>query len=345
MASLGGSGKWPLVAVCPDPTAAPCTADGGDTGALSLNASVNPDWYDANAVFVGYCDGGSFAGHRDAPLPAGPNGTLLYLRGRLILDALLEDLRPRMAGALDVVIKGCSAGGLATYIHAARLSAFGWSIPGVQRVAVLPGAGAFLDIASYPGPNIVRPFFAAWSTLHNVSGSLDPECLAQPPEPGKRFLCVFPQYFLARLIESVPLFVSNSLVDWSQQSWVMNLGCDLLNPAQACNSSQLAYVNHFRQTMIQALSPVLRGAARQHGDESQLSSRCGAFLATCSIHIIVDNDGAWSGIRVQGQTQLDTFRAWFTNSTTAKTAVVDGLWDSNPTCKLYLFPSWALGPP
>lgn len=119
---------------------------------LSLNATVNADWFNANAVYVGYCDGGSFAGHVDAPLRVG-NATL-FLRGRAVFDAVLADLQvrgererramlleaqrvrpppqPRMAGATDVVLKGCSAGGLATYIHAERLYAFGQGIPGVQ---------------------------------------------------------------------------------------------------------------------------------------------------------------------------------------------------------------------
>lgn len=96
MPSLGGSGAWPRTAVCPDALAPPCVLDGGDTGMLSPNASVNADWYNANAVYVGYCDGGSFSGLVGAPLRVG-NGTL-FLRGRAVFDALLADLQARKGG-------------------------------------------------------------------------------------------------------------------------------------------------------------------------------------------------------------------------------------------------------
>lgn len=343
MPSLGGSAAWPRTATCPDASAPPCVLDGGDNGALSLNASVNPDWYNANAVFVGYCDGGSFSGHVDAPVDLG-NGTQLYLRGRLVLDAILADLQPRMGGATDVVVKGCSAGGLATFIHAERLDAFARAISGVERVAVLPGAGAFLDVKSFPGPRAARLYFLEWSLLHNVSGSLPPECLAHPPEPGLAALCVFPQYILPHIDPSVALFVSNSLADWSQQSWVMDLGCDPLNASDPCSPAQIAYLNRFRGEMLDALAPLV-------GPSSNRTAPSGAFLAECSLHIIVDNDGAWSGVTVQGQSQTETFSAWFNSSASVnrlssplqrRFIVIDGEWGSNPTCSLYVSPSWLI---
>lgn len=52
--SIGGSGTWPRSGVCPDPSLPACIADGGDHGMLSPNATINPDWYNANAVWIGY---------------------------------------------------------------------------------------------------------------------------------------------------------------------------------------------------------------------------------------------------------------------------------------------------
>jgi hypothetical protein len=63
------------------------------------------------------CDGASFAGHRDNAVVV--DGVPLYYRGRDILDATLASLiaNDGLAEAAAVVLKGCSAGGLATILH------------------------------------------------------------------------------------------------------------------------------------------------------------------------------------------------------------------------------------
>ncbi len=171
----------------------------------------------------------------------------------------------------------------------------------------------------------MRPYFFAWYLLHNISGSLPPGCLANPPEPGQHYLCMFPRYILPYVDAHIPLFVSQSLADLVQQDFVMQLGCDPKNatPPGVCNQSQIAYVNSFRTEMLGALSPVLN------------SSTNGIFAAECSFHVIVNNDGSWARVIVQGQSQVDTFDAWYTNSSTALHRVVDGSWGSDSTCRYY----------
>ena len=66
---------------------------------------------------MGYCDGASFSGN----IPDGivTSGTRIYFAGGAILDATIATLLGQgMATAKQVVLKGCSAGGLATYLHA-----------------------------------------------------------------------------------------------------------------------------------------------------------------------------------------------------------------------------------
>lgn len=271
----------------------------------------------------------------------------VYLRGRFILDALFAALLPQTTGATDVVLKGCSAGGQAAFIHANHLAAL-FSNAGVARVSVMPGAGFFMDVvrmktcvieamcslferdlfpffaqASYPGPNVVRPFQESWFTLHNISGSLPPDCLANPPE-GLDYLCAFPQNLLGFLAPDLNLFISQSLADEAQQGFIMNLGCDPSSQGgpHVCNSSQLLYLDSFRLQMLTALQPVLR------------SPTYGLFALECSIHVIEDNDGAWNAVMVEKQTQAETFSAWYSHGASAR-QVVDGVWGSNPTCSKY----------
>jgi hypothetical protein len=88
-----------------------------NSGYTSLDPKVNPLMYNWNSVEIRYCDGASVSG--DKPTPTVVNGTTLHFRGRAILDAeiksLLEDRG--MDKATDVVVSGCSAGGLATFLH------------------------------------------------------------------------------------------------------------------------------------------------------------------------------------------------------------------------------------
>ena len=88
--------------------------------------------------FLKYCDGASFSGRKTDVSERG-----LYYRGGYVLDALLADLDANqgLADATDIVVSGCSAGGLATYLHvdeyAERYDA--------ARVVGMPDSGFFLD--------------------------------------------------------------------------------------------------------------------------------------------------------------------------------------------------------
>ena len=106
---IGSSKGWPARGVP--------GMDGGANGMLSGDCSVNR-FCNATKAHFNYCDGGSFATSADAP-SAAPDGTQLYFRGAAIFDASVDALLAAgMAGATDIILKGCSAGGLATFLHA-----------------------------------------------------------------------------------------------------------------------------------------------------------------------------------------------------------------------------------
>ena len=64
-----------------------------------------------------YCDGNSFSGNRDDPVEI--NGDKIYFRGRRVIDETLKALKDNFGldKADTVLLTGCSAGGLATYLH------------------------------------------------------------------------------------------------------------------------------------------------------------------------------------------------------------------------------------
>ncbi len=59
-------------------------------GLLSDDDTVNPDFATWSFAWVMYCDGTSYTGNNSEPVVF--NGTIMYFRGRLILDAIFSDL-------------------------------------------------------------------------------------------------------------------------------------------------------------------------------------------------------------------------------------------------------------
>ena len=93
-----------------------------------------------------YCDGASLSG--DKPTPTNVNGTILQFRGRAILDAHIKSILNErgMKQATDVIVSGCSAGGLATYLHCDHWAdAIASATSNTAKVACMPDSGFFLD--------------------------------------------------------------------------------------------------------------------------------------------------------------------------------------------------------
>ena len=135
-------------------------------GYFSQDPSVNPMMYNWNMVFMPYCDGGSFSGNNATATEY--NGATLHFRGKTIREENLKTLMDTKYGgglgaATDVVISGCSAGGLATYLHADS-----WcdALPHAKCVA-LPDSGFFLD---YQNPKVAPTPGGDYRALNTVPG-------------------------------------------------------------------------------------------------------------------------------------------------------------------------------
>ena len=93
-------------------------------GLMDSDCARNPDFCNFNRVFLIYCDGNSFSGNRDLPYPVVEDGEKanLYFRGRRIVDEVLKALSANfgLAAAQNVLLTGCSAGGLATCVACER---------------------------------------------------------------------------------------------------------------------------------------------------------------------------------------------------------------------------------
>ncbi|CAA6656815.1 unnamed protein product [Spirodela intermedia] len=254
-------------------------------GILSRNQSQNPDFYNWNRVKVRYCDGGSFSGNVEGEIH---NGTKLFFRGQRIWEAIMDDLMATgLATARQALLTGCSAGGLATFIHCddfrARLS-------GDVIVKCLADA----DIS---GTSTMRSFYHDVVQLHGIGKNLPKDCTRRK-EPSQACLqsphklnAIPPCFFPQEVIKSVttPLFVLNPAYDFWQIQHILapagsdpnglwsNCKKDIVN----CDPNQMETLQEFRRAMINALE-----GFRQKKDG-------GLFLGSCYIHCQTLSDVTW----------------------------------------------------
>ncbi|KAG8390321.1 hypothetical protein BUALT_Bualt01G0071500 [Buddleja alternifolia] len=250
------------------------------SGILSNNASLNPDFYNWNRVKLRYCDGASFAG--DAVFQ---NGTsLLYFRGQRIWRAIIEDLLPKGLGqAKKALLSGCSAGGLATFLHCDNFTSY---LPKDASVKCLSDAGFFLDGRDIAMNHTMRYFYKSLVTLQGVEKNLNTNCtraISLYPEQ-----CMFPQYALPYI--KTPFFILNSAYDVYQFHHILVppaadphghwYHCKL-NPA-ACNPVQIATLQGFRKYMLQSLRSFFIN-----------STRGGMYINSCFTHCQSETQDTW----------------------------------------------------
>ena len=326
---LGSSSAWSRGTVtCPDDTNAPvCYADGGAAGMISNDPAVNPLANNWNKVFFNCapccekwrcsahatcsphprasapaphthaparsadCDGGSYAGGVLAPQQVGAD--TIYYRGRYILDAVYATLATAGFGlraATSLVVKGCSAGGLAVYLHADYVAGLMRAIAPAARVLAAPGAGLFLDVPGFDGGYHYRDNYAWVFSRMNASAGVNADCVAATP-PADAARCFNAAYTIPFV--KTPLFISNSLADSWQAGNIMALPC---NPGgcggdKAKEAAVEAYLAAFRGEMVAALAPVLS------------SKRHGGFLQSCFVHVVEDIDGSFARVRINNATR------------------------------------------
>ena len=120
--------------------------DGGAHGLFSNSSAVSPDYHNYIKVYVRYCDGGSFSGDT---VSSTSDGTL-HFRGRRILDVVLDDLVQEQGLKGELLINGCSAGGLAVWLHLDYIAARLLDV----RVLGIPECGFFsffMDLPTFEG--------------------------------------------------------------------------------------------------------------------------------------------------------------------------------------------------
>jgi hypothetical protein len=217
---LGSSANWPD------------TKDAG--GLLSSNCTTNPVFCNWNMVYLAYCDGNSFSGNRDNTVIV--NGKPLHFRGRRILDAVIHDINQKFAfgSATEVLLTGCSAGGLSTFLHADYVGSL---LPrSIRRYGAAPISGFFMNHVNTASPAV--PVYANQMqvifSLANSTDGLNDGCISAH-SPNDQWRCNFAPYVLPFI--QTPIFVLNSLFDSWQMPCILTAEPVTSNPQANGNCS------------------------------------------------------------------------------------------------------------
>eukprot|EP00439_Symbiodinium_sp_Y106_P055826 s865_g7.t2 len=268
---LGSSSKYPATASMTD-------------GYFSTDAAVNPLMYNWNHVLLMYCDGASFSGNNATV--AVHKGTKLHFRGQRIREAIEQDLLQNqgLGNASDLIVSGCSAGGLATFLHTDQWCESLHAVRPLAKCVGMPDSGFFLN---YQDPEVrCSPDSSApglltetingnyhcglWWTFHiqNASSGINQRCLAQ--HANEEWRCMFAEY-AAEFMHS-PVFALQSMYDSWQTAHVQGTG--------GAAKTQVLGKNITERLLKSLLAK---------------NPRSGAFLDSCWHHC-----GSWNSIRIDG---------------------------------------------
>ena len=290
--AIGSSKNWPQTG-CP-------SMDGGTNGMFSSDCSVNPEFCNATMYHFNYCDGASFASHRDAPVVVGK--TKVWYRGRDILDASLDSIfhgqQPPAVGSPTqvVVLKGCSAGGLATFLHLDYVAEYFKQRRPTVKVVGLPDAGWFLDHNSTTGAPSYTPLYQWVAQAQNATPSTNAKCVEHHTGTRDAWRCFMAQY-TAPFIQT-PFFMAQDLVDAFGMSDIFELPCARRNEAN-CTRAERLLMGQYYDAMWTTIQPLLSNPHR------------GAFLSARVQHCHINMRTCWNTEVVQGQTIRETFVAWY----------------------------------
>ncbi|KAI3872979.1 hypothetical protein MKW92_039723 [Papaver armeniacum] len=277
-------------------------------GIMSKNASLNPDFYNWNRIKIRYCDGGSFAG--DSMYE---NGTdKLYFRGQRIWKAIIDDLLPKGLNVADkALLSGCSAGGLATFLHCDNFTSY---LPKNATAKCMSDAGFLLDIKDINSTYTARKFFEKVIALQGAEKFLNENCTSSVHDYP--YQCFFPQYAL-RYVKT-PYFILNSAYDTYQfkhhlvppsadpsQHWKQ---CK--NNTALCDSDQMNILQGLRSEMINATSEFYES-----------SETGGMFINSCFVHCQAETDGTWfapDSPRIHDQAIAEAVGDWYFERTPSK---------------------------
>lgn len=233
-------------------------------------------------------------------MPTVHKNVTLHWRGSHIRSAISHDLFTKrgLDKATDLVVSGCSAGGLATYLHTDQWCDSLHAVQPSAKCVGLPDSGFFLD---YQDPRVTcspptndngRKLLNTingdyhcglkWTyTVQNATAGINQDCVAAHERTDDVWKCMFAEHSSEHIRS--PVFAMQSQYDAWQTGHVQGTGGGA--KTQVMGNNITARI----QSMLMA-----------HNKES------GAFLDSCHHHC-----GAWNTIRIDGDLVSTAIQKWY----------------------------------
>lgn len=281
-------------------------------GVLDVNVTRNPAFAGWNHALLAYCDGGSFSGDATDglawPDPHRPERNMtLFFRGRRVLTQLIAELSARygLGEAVEVMLAGGSAGGLATFLQADFVATL--LPPTVTRYKAVPVSGFFLMHPTLAGEDSFVAAMRSTYALHNAS--VPAACTSRLAE-GDAWRCFFANYSYET--SGTPMFPIQSTVDLYQlfailqaggwDAGCLNRGLQFAN----CTTSQLESFNGYAAALLSDWGAGLAaGKATRPGE--------GAFLESCLEHVAEQSHAMYDGYAIGGVSVQQALAGWWTS--------------------------------
>jgi len=231
--------------------------------------------YNWNKAYFKYCDGGFFSGNNYTDSVY--NGNHLYFRGSRNLQAYFNSLMKdhNLGAATDVVVGGCSAGGIAVY-----LSLDWWAsvLPKTAKVVGLADSGFCIDYNAPSGnPHFGTDMRGLFNMFNSTSG-VNQDCIKAHEPTHDTNQCIFAEHSSEHI--KTPIFPLNSEYD----SWQTDNVLGSKDPGQI-NQFGAEITSRFKKTVL-------------------AFPRNGGFLDSCFHHC-----SGWNPV-INGQKPATVFSRW-----------------------------------
>jgi hypothetical protein len=277
-------------------------------GIKSVDAAVNPDFWDATYVQLVYCSSDFWSGDHqgDSQKPTSDVGRWSF-RGRKIVEAVTKDLQSLGLGtAEEVLFTGSSAGGVGVMMNVDDLRA---ALPKKMRLVAMADASFGIDYPAYDPstklPSTASPNLSEIELTGAVAvwgGHGDASCEAAAGDEFGRMLCRFPAPMMLAGNISTPLYVRQSQRD------VVQLKAHI-DPKDK-SPEAVAYRDGF--------------AAKMRKDLSALQPLYSAFSTNDNHHGDINDSATWTGDKVGGVTLSSAFGAWYADPCGKPTKLIQG---------------------
>lgn len=303
LTDLGSSKKYP---------------DSLSVGDGLLSNNVLNSFKDFTKVYMKYCDGSGHQGTRSDPVAF--KDAKLYFRGSNLTITKLDHLEKThglFSKSTEILVSGCSAGGLATYTWADYIR----NRSSHKNVVAAPDSGIFLDSANFHSK--VHEYRNWFENLFHFSNSESsppvPDCVkAFPKEP---FRCMFAEN-MEKFIKT-PLFPLQSLYDsWSLPN-ILGIGCAKDSSLKACNAQEMAYIEDYHKNTSKVLTDITSRAEN------------GCWAPVCVDHCYTFGTFYNKNFEIpmgSGNTCDKTMKLWYDKHPGNHRHIDTGSWPSNKPC-------------